>query len=123
MQALVRHVDLPDAVKHYALRLALATHPDTEYATELSRQYVKLGASPRGAQALILAGRVHALVEGRISVSFEDIRAHAVDALRHRVARNFEAEAEGIRTEDIVRDLLDKTSELPAHLEREAAVR
>jgi len=106
MRALVRQVLVADHVKRFALRLVLATHPGNFEAPEMVKQYVRYGASPRGAQALILAGKVRALLDARGGLSFDDVAAVAADALRHRVILNFEAEAEGIEPDAIVTDLL-----------------
>jgi len=106
MRGLVRQVLVADHVKRFALRLVLATHPQNHEATDMVKQYVRYGASPRGGQALILAGKVRALLDGRGGLSFDDVTAVAKDALRHRIIPNFEAEAEGIETDAIVGDLL-----------------
>jgi MoxR-like ATPase len=106
LQQLVRQVPVASHVKDYAVRLVLATHPKTETAVPVSNQYLRFGSSPRGGQSLILAGKVRALTEGRFNVSFEDIQAVALPTLRHRLILNFEAEAEGITTDHIVRQVL-----------------
>jgi len=106
MRGLVRHVLVAEHVKRFALRLVLATHPENHEATDMVKQYVRYGASPRGGQALILAGKVRALLDARGGLSFDDVAAVAKDALRHRIIPNFEAEAEGIETDAIVADLL-----------------
>jgi len=106
MRGLVRQVLVADHVKRFALRLVLATHPQNHEATEMVKQYVRYGASPRGGQALILAGKMRALLDARGGLSFDDVSAVAKDALRHRIIPNFEAEAEGIETDAIVEDLL-----------------
>src|SRR3954469_14004263 len=92
---MVRQVPVASHVKDYAVRLVLATHPKTETAAPVSNQYLRFGSSPRGAQTLLLAGKVRALTQGRFNVSFDDIQAIAHSALRHRLILNFEAEAEG----------------------------
>jgi MoxR-like ATPase len=106
LQQLVRQVPVASHVKDYAVRLVLATHPQTETAVPITNQYLRFGSSPRGAQCLILAGKVRALTESRFNVSFDDIQAVAPAALRHRLILNFEAEAEGITTDHIVRQVL-----------------
>jgi MoxR-like ATPase len=106
LQALVRQVPVASHVKDYAVRLILATHPKTETAAPISNQYLRFGASPRGAQTLILAGKVRALIHGRFNVSFEDIQAVAAPTLRHRLILNFEAEAEAITTDHIIEQIL-----------------
>jgi len=106
LQQLVRQVPVVSHVKDYAVRLILATHPKTETALAITNQYLRFGSSPRGAQSLILAGKVRALTEGRFNVSFEDIQAVAPATLRHRLILNFEAEAEGVTTDHVIRQIL-----------------
>ena len=106
LQQLVRQVPVASHVKDYAVRLVLATHPKTETAEPIANQYLRFGSSPRGGQSLILAGKVRALIQGRFNVSFDDIQAVALPALRHRLILNFEAEAEGITTDHIVAQIL-----------------
>ncbi|PWU15861.1 MAG: AAA family ATPase [Verrucomicrobia bacterium] len=103
---LVREVPVASHVKDYAVRLVLATHPRTDTAAPIASQYLRFGSSPRGAQTLILAGKVRALIDGRFNVSFDDIEAVAPSALRHRLILNFEAEAEGITTDHIIAQVL-----------------
>lgn len=93
-------------VNEFVARLIVATHPDDSSAPEVVKKFVRYGASPRGAQALILGGKIHALLEGRFNVAFEDIEAVAPSALRHRILLNFEGMAEGISTDSIIRDAL-----------------
>ena len=88
------------------MRLVLATHPRTETAAPIATQYLRFGSSPRGGQTLLLAGKVRALTQGRFNVSFDDIEAVTVAALRHRLILNFEAEAEGITTDHIITQIL-----------------
>ena len=111
MQRTVRQVVLADVVKRYALRIVLATHPDSEHSSEAARSWVRYGASPRGAQSMILCARVRALLDGRAQVSFNDVRDAAMPSLRHRLIRNFEAEGEGIEADEIVRQILDEVPE------------
>jgi len=106
LQKLVREVPVASHVKDYAVRLVLATHPKTDTAAPVSNQYLRFGSSPRGAQCLILAGKVRALTQGRFNASFEDIQSVAAATLRHRLILNFEAEAEGITTDHIVAQVL-----------------
>jgi MoxR-like ATPase len=106
LQKLVRQVPVATHVKDYAVRLVLATHPQTETAVPITNQYLRFGSSPRGGQSLLLAGKVRALTQGRFNVSFEDIQAVATATLRHRLILNFEAEAEGITTDHIVAQIL-----------------
>ncbi len=106
LQRLVRQVPVATHVKDYAVRLVLATHPKSETASAIANQYLRFGSSPRGGQCLLLAGKVRALTQGRFNVSFDDIQAVAVGALRHRLILNFEAEAEGITTDQIIAQIL-----------------
>jgi len=106
LQRLVRQVPVASHVKDYAVRLVLASHPKTETAAPIANQYLRFGSSPRGAQVLLLGGKVRALIHGRFNVSFEDIQAVAPAALRHRLILNFEAEAEGITTDHVVAKIL-----------------
>ncbi|HHX40636.1 MAG TPA: MoxR family ATPase [Armatimonadetes bacterium] len=105
MRALCRALPIAPHVKEWALRLVVATHPDSELAPPRVRRFVRYGASPRGAQALVLAAKVRALLEGRYNVSFDDIRRSALPALRHRILLNFEGHAEGVRTDDLVQEI------------------
>ena len=101
-QQLVREVILAKHVQDYIVRLTLATHPEGSFAPPITNQYLRWGASPRAAQALALAAKVRALLEGRYNVSFEDVRRVYLPALRHRVIVNFEAQAEGIDTDHVL---------------------
>ena len=115
MQQLARAVPIAPHVTAYAVSLLSATHPDNGRAPSIVREYVRYGGSPRGAQALVAAGKILALLDGRFSVAIDDIRAAALPALRHRVILNFEGEAEGISSEAIVRTILDELA--PASVE------
>lgn len=108
-QGLVRDVAAAPQVVNYAVRLVLGTQPAKQHSTELVNKYVRFGSSPRGAQALMLGGKVNALRAGRYNVGFDDIRLAALPALRHRIILNFEAEADGVTSDQIVADLLTKT--------------
>ncbi|RMG12106.1 MAG: MoxR family ATPase [Planctomycetota bacterium] len=119
-RGLVRELIVAPHVKDYAIRLVLATHAEGEFAVEAVNRYAAFGASPRGAQALILAGKFRALLDGRYSVSFNDIRSVALPALRHRVLLNFEGEADGVSTDRIVEAILD---EVPTTVKGEALQR
>ncbi|HEY6568994.1 MAG TPA: MoxR family ATPase, partial [Candidatus Limnocylindrales bacterium] len=110
MQRLARAVPIAPHITAYAVSLLAATHPDNRRAPGLVRQYVRYGGSPRGAQALVTAGKILALMDGRFNVSIDDVRAAALPALRHRVILNFEGEAEGITTEATVRAILDEVA-------------
>ena len=109
--ALVRAVPAAQAVVSYAVRLVMATHPESEGAPADVKRFVRFGASPRGAQALILAGKARALMEGRYNVSFDDIRSAASPALRHRVFLNFDGEAQGLTTDKLVQAVLEAIPE------------
>jgi len=110
LQALVRQVPVASHVKDYAVRLIMATHPKTETALPITNQYLRFGSSPRGAQTLLLAGKVRALTHGRFNVSYEDLQAMAMPTLRHRLILNFEAEAEGITTDMVLENILKEVS-------------
>ena len=109
MQQLARDVPIASHVMAYAVRLLRATHPDAESPPELVRQYVRYGGSPRGAQAMVLGAKIHALLDGRFNVAYADVQAVATPALRHRVILNFEGEAEGISTDSVVRAVIAET--------------
>jgi MoxR-like ATPase len=102
MQRLVRQVAVARAVQDYAVRLLRATHPEGPDAPEIAKRFVRYGSSPRGVQAILLAAKIRALLEGRFSVALEDVRAAAHPALRHRVLLNFEGEAEGIQADQVI---------------------
>ena len=106
LQQLVQQVPIASHVKDYAVRLILATHPNTETALEITNQFLKFGSSPRGAQALLLGAKVRALTEGRFNVSFDDVAEVALPALRHRLIVNFEAEAEGVTTDLVLQKIM-----------------
>ena len=108
---LVREVIVAAPVQDYAIRLLLATHPDSEYATKDAARFLRCGASPRGAQALILASKVRALLQGRYNVSFEDIRKVYFPSMRHRVLLNFEAQAESMSTDTVLASILNEVKE------------
>jgi MoxR-like ATPase len=110
-QQLVREVLVAPPVQDYAIRLVLATHPGGEFAAAETNKYIRVGASPRGAQALVLAGKVRALLDGRYNVSFEDIRSVYLPALRHRILLNFEAQAENIPSDQVLGQVLKEVKE------------
>ncbi len=103
-----RAVPVATHVKEYAVRLLLATHPDNEDAPEKVRKFVRYGASPRGLQALIMTGKVRALLEGRYNVSQEDVQKVAFPALRHRLILNFDGLADGITPEEIIETIIEE---------------
>jgi MoxR-like ATPase len=106
MRRVARAIPISRPVQAYAIRLTLASHPDSPYATPLVKKYVRYGASPRAAQALVLAAKITALNRGQAFVSIEDIRALALPALRHRLLLNFEGEADEASTDTIVEEML-----------------
>ncbi len=111
MQALVREVIVAPHVQDYAIRLALATHPQGPFAAEVTNQYIRWGSSPRGVQTLVLAAKVRALLDVRYNVSFEDLRRVYLPSLRHRVLLNFEAQAEGVNADEVLLQVLDSVPE------------
>jgi MoxR-like ATPase len=111
LQALVREVIVAPHVQDYAIRLALATHPRGPYAAEVTNKYIRWGSSPRGAQTLVLAAKVRALLDTRYNVSFEDLRRVYLASLRHRVLLNFEAQAEGVDPDEVLLKVLDSVPE------------
>jgi MoxR-like ATPase len=108
-QNLVKHVVIAEHVQDYAIRLVLATHPQGEFAAEITNRYVRFGASPRGVQALVLSGKVRAMLDERYHVSFSDIEASVLPALRHRILLNFEGQAEGVSTDDLLKEIVQGT--------------
>ncbi len=111
MRRVARAVPIAKPVQAYAIRLTLGSHPHSQYATPLVKRYVRYGASPRAAQALVLAGKIQALNRGHAFVSIEDIRAVALPALRHRILLNFEGEADEVDTDAIVDELLSEAAD------------
>jgi MoxR-like ATPase len=106
MGALARQVPVATHVGDYIARLIVATHPESAGAPETVKHYVRYGASPRGGQALMLGAKVLGLLSGRYNVAFEDVRAIAPAALRHRLLLNYEAQAAGVTPDDVIDDLL-----------------
>ena len=106
LRAISRQVPVAQAVQQYALQLILNTHPELAESPAVSRSYLRFGASPRAAQAILSAARVRALAQGRFNVAFEDIQALAKPCLRHRIALNFEGMAQGRTPDDIIEELL-----------------
>ena len=111
MRKVVRDVAVARHVQDYAIRVLEATHPDRKGAPEKVQRFVRFGGSPRGAQAMLLAAKIHALFEGRFAVSVDDVRWAALPALRHRVILNFEGEAEGVQTDAVIEEILATTKE------------
>lgn len=106
MGKLALSTPIPTHVSEYVARVIVATHPDSVDAAALIRQYARYGASPRGAQALIIGAKINALLEERSNVSYDDVAAVAPAALRHRILLNFEGQAEGLSTDDLITDVL-----------------
>ena len=106
IRARAQEVLVAPHVRDYAIDLVLATHPTESHAHEAAKKYIRYGASPRGAQALINCGRVRALARGRMNVSSDDIRELALPALRHRIILNFDAHAAGQTEDDVLRTIL-----------------
>lgn len=106
MKQQAKEVPIAKAVMDYAVRLVLNTHSELETSPEIVKKYVRYGASPRGAQAIITASRINALIEGRYNVAFEDIKKVAYPALRHRIFMNFDAVSDNITPDTIIGELL-----------------
>jgi MoxR-like ATPase len=106
MQELARGIPVATHVMAYAARLLTSTHPDQTESPEVVQRYVRYGSSPRGMQAMIVAGKIMALLDGRYNVAYDDLREAALPALRHRLILNFEAQAEAISTDQVIDELL-----------------
>jgi MoxR-like ATPase len=114
MQALVRKVPVARHVQDYAIRLLQASHPDGPDAPDLAKRFVRYGSSPRGAQAVLLAAKIRALFDGRFAASVDDVRAVVHPAMRHRILLNFEGEAEGIATDQVIDAIVEAVPEAAA---------
>ena len=114
MQALVRRVPVARHVQDYAIRVVQGTHPEGPDSPDICKRFVRFGASPRGAQSVLLAAKIRALFEGRFAASIDDVRAVALPALRHRVLLNFEGEAEGMKTDQVIDAILKALPETKA---------
>src|SRR3954467_10408423 len=117
-QELVKRVVIAPHVQDYAIRCVLATHPQGQFAIPMVNQFLRVGVSPRAAQAITLGSKVRALLDGRFHVSFKDIKEVAVPAMRHRVILNFEGEAEGITTDMVLEKVVAET---PTAIQEELA--
>ena len=104
---LIREVPIATHVRDFASTIIMATHPQWDQAPDVTRRFVRYGASPRGAQALVLGAKVRALAEGRYNVSADDLRAMAAPALRHRLILNFEGEAEGVDVDSLIGQIVE----------------
>jgi MoxR-like ATPase len=111
MGGLARQVPIAAPLTDYVVRLVLATHPEGDGAAAAARRHVRVGVSPRGAQAIVLGAKIRALLEGRLNVAYEDIRSVTLPALRHRLILNFEAEAGGVSADDVLRAVVAETPE------------
>ncbi|KQR69882.1 MoxR family ATPase [Pedobacter sp. Leaf176] len=105
-QNLIRDIPVTDNVLEYAVKLAAKTRPNSEFATEAVNKYISWGAGPRASQFLVLGAKCHAAVSGKYAPDIEDVQAVAEPILRHRIVRNYRAEAEGLSIEKIIKDLL-----------------
>ncbi len=112
-QELVPQVVIAPHVQDYAIRLVMATHGRGEFACEMTNRFVRFGSSPRGVQALVLAAKVRAMLQERYHVAFEDLAQSYLPALRHRVLLNFEGQAEGISSDDVLKQILEVTPKTP----------
>jgi MoxR-like ATPase len=108
LRTVLDRVVVSDPMRDYACRLVLATHPDSEFAPERVKKYLRWGASPRAAQALIRAGRVRALSHGRAHVSFDDIRSFAHEVLQHRVLLNYDGQAENVEVKGLIDECVNR---------------
>jgi MoxR-like ATPase len=108
-QDLVKRVVIAPHVQDYAIRCTLATHPQGQFAVPMVNQFLRVGASPRAAQAITLAAKVRALLDSRFHVSFKDVKDAVIPAMRHRVILNFEGEAEGITTDMVLEKVISET--------------
>jgi MoxR-like ATPase len=113
LQQLVREIPVAAEVQDYAIRVVLGTHSDLTEGTDAARKSIRYGASPRAAQAIMLAGRVYAVLAGRLNVSFEDVRRVSPPALRHRIILNYEAEARGETPDSVIAQILDSVPREP----------
>ncbi len=111
MRDVVRQVPVSHAVQDYTIRILQASHPDRPEAPETTKKYVRYGASPRGAQAILLGGKILALLDGRFAASCADVKRTTAAALRHRIILNFEGEAEGVSTDKVIDEILRQVPE------------
>jgi MoxR-like ATPase len=109
-QDLIRKIPVADNVYEYAVRMASMTRPGTDLAHDLANEYLNWGAGPRASQYMILGAKCHAAIHGKYSPDIEDINAVAVSVLRHRIVRNYKAEAEGMTVEKIINQLMNHKS-------------
>ena len=107
LRNIIKEIKIAEPVKEYALKLILATHPELESGADIAKKYVEAGAGPRAAQGIIAGAKVRAVMEGRLNVSFEDIKELAYPVLRHRIILNFDAITEGLNEEAIITKILE----------------
>ncbi|MBM6817758.1 MAG: MoxR family ATPase [Clostridium sp.] len=107
LRNIIKEIKIAEPVKEYALKLILATHPELENGADIAKRYVEAGAGPRAAQGIIAGAKVRAVMEGRLNVSFEDIKELAYPVLRHRIILNFDAITEGLNEEAIISKILE----------------
>ncbi|QEG42628.1 AAA family ATPase [Roseimaritima ulvae] len=109
MNRLARKIPIADSIRRYAIEVVMGSHPEHELATPMVKRFVRYGSSPRGAQAVILAAKIHAVLDGRFHVAHDDIRTVAHQALRHRIMLNFEGQAEDVSTDRVIDELLQRS--------------
>ena len=114
LRSVLAKVVVADPIRDFACRLVLATHPGTDFSTESVKRFIRWGASPRAAQALIKAARVRALSQGRAHVAFDDIRHFADEVLRHRTLLNYDGQAENVRVVDLIQECVTALPEQAA---------
>ena len=114
MSALARTIPIAKDIQRYAITLITATHPEQQSATESARKYIRYGASPRGLQALVLGAKIRAILDGRCHVATADLQQMALPVLRHRIILNFEGQAEGISTDDVIHRIISQLNQSPA---------
>jgi MoxR-like ATPase len=111
LSRLARQIPIAPEIRRYAIDVVMATHPDNSLATEMARRYVRYGASPRGAQAMILSAKIRAILDSRYHVARDDLRAVAPAVLRHRLILNFEAQAEAVSADSVIADILERVKQ------------
>lgn len=109
MRKVVKELPAAKPVLEFAMKLVLATHPESEYSPASAKKYIRYGSSPRGAQAILTAARIKAILDGRYNVAFDDIKYAAFPALRHRMFLNFEGISEGITTDQMISEIIKET--------------
>lgn len=110
LKTIVKDIPMADAVMDYAMRIVVATHPESEGSSDFAKKYISVGASPRAALAIVNTSKARAITMGRFNVSYEDVDAVAFPALRHRIAPSFEAMADNVKADDIVKYILQNTT-------------